>query len=86
MSFIGERMFTRYTFPFELSALLLTVATIGATILGRRDDAPPDDEDDPVVAAAGDGAPDDATELAADDAAAGAPASPADTTAADREG
>jgi NADH-quinone oxidoreductase subunit J len=32
----GAAMFTRYTFPFELSALLLTVATIGAVILARR--------------------------------------------------
>jgi NADH-quinone oxidoreductase subunit J len=35
---LGERLFTRYTFPFELAALLLTVATIGATVLGRRRD------------------------------------------------
>jgi NADH-quinone oxidoreductase subunit J len=50
VSFIGERMFTRYTFPFELSALLLTVATIGATILGQRRDPGPDDElDGPAV-------------------------------------
>jgi NADH-quinone oxidoreductase subunit J len=46
VSFIGERLFTRYTFPFELAGLLLVVATIGATVLGRRDDPPPDDEED----------------------------------------
>ena len=41
---LGERMFTRYTYPFELAALLLLVATIGATILGRRRDPEPEDE------------------------------------------
>jgi NADH-quinone oxidoreductase subunit J len=46
VSFIGERLFTRYTFPFELAGLLLVVATIGATVLGRRDDPLPDDEED----------------------------------------
>ncbi len=40
---LGERLFTRYTFPFELSALLLTVATIGATVMGRRRDLDPED-------------------------------------------
>jgi NADH-quinone oxidoreductase subunit J len=44
VGFLGRQMFTRYTFPFELSALLLTVATIGATLLGRRNDPPPDDD------------------------------------------
>ena len=43
VSFLGASMFTRYTLPFELAALLLTVATIGATILGRRRDPDPDD-------------------------------------------
>ena len=43
--FLGARMFTRFTFPFELSALLLTVATIGAVILARRHDLAPEDED-----------------------------------------
>ncbi|MEX1176997.1 MAG: NADH-quinone oxidoreductase subunit J [Nitriliruptor sp.] len=51
--FLGERMFTRYTFPFELAALLLTVATIGATILGRRRDPEPDDEDDEPLGSGG---------------------------------
>jgi NADH-quinone oxidoreductase subunit J len=46
VSFIGDRLFTRYTFPFELAGLLLVVATIGATVLGRREDHEPDDEDD----------------------------------------
>jgi hypothetical protein len=37
------RLFTRYTFPFELSALLLTVATIGAVVMARRRDLEPQD-------------------------------------------
>ncbi len=44
--FLGQRLFTRYTYPFELSALLLTVATIGAVILARRRDLEPEDLDD----------------------------------------
>ncbi|MBW3658609.1 MAG: NADH-quinone oxidoreductase subunit J, partial [Actinobacteria bacterium] len=35
---IAERLFTRWTFAFEISALLLVVATIGALVLGRRND------------------------------------------------
>jgi NADH-quinone oxidoreductase subunit J len=53
VSFIGERLFTRYTFPFELAALLLTVATIGATVLGQRRDPEPDDELDGPIEGAG---------------------------------
>ncbi len=45
-AFLGRAMFTRYTYPFELSALLLTVATIGATIMARRRDLAPEDEDE----------------------------------------
>ncbi|TVR36997.1 MAG: NADH-quinone oxidoreductase subunit J [Nitriliruptor sp.] len=44
-AFLGERMFTRYTYAFELSALLLTVATIGAVILARRKDLEIEDLD-----------------------------------------
>jgi NADH-quinone oxidoreductase subunit J len=44
-AFLGRRLFTRFTFPFELSALLLTVATIGAVILARRRDLEPEDVD-----------------------------------------
>ncbi|MCA1782246.1 MAG: NADH-quinone oxidoreductase subunit J [Intrasporangiaceae bacterium] len=44
-AFLGERMFTRYTYAFELSALLLTVATIGAVILARRKDLEVEDLD-----------------------------------------
>ncbi len=47
---LGERLFTRYTFPFELAALLLTVATIGATVLGRRSDLV---DEDPLPVGAG---------------------------------
>jgi NADH-quinone oxidoreductase subunit J len=49
VAFLGERMFTRYTLPFELSALLLTVATIGAVILARRRDLEPEDEEPAYV-------------------------------------
>ncbi len=45
VAFLGQRMFTRYTYAFELSALLLTVATIGAVILARRRDLEPEDLD-----------------------------------------
>lgn len=48
VSFLGERMFTRHTYSFELAGLLLVVATVGATILGRRTDPEPDDEEDPL--------------------------------------
>lgn len=43
---IADSLFGRYTFPFEISALLLTVATIGAMLLGRRTDL--DEDDDPA--------------------------------------
>ncbi|MCC5950396.1 MAG: NADH-quinone oxidoreductase subunit J [Nitriliruptoraceae bacterium] len=46
VAFLGRAMFTRYTYPFELAALLLTVATIGAVILARRRDLAPEDLDD----------------------------------------
>jgi NADH-quinone oxidoreductase subunit J len=45
VAFLGLRMFTRFTWPFELAALLLTVATIGAVILARRRDLAPEDID-----------------------------------------
>ncbi|HEX9890362.1 MAG TPA: NADH-quinone oxidoreductase subunit J [Nitriliruptorales bacterium] len=38
VSFVADRLFNRYTFAFELAGLLLTVATIGAIVLGRRKD------------------------------------------------
>ena len=53
-AFLGRAMFTRYTYPFELAALLLTVATIGAVIMARRKDLHSEDlDDDP-----GEGPPD----------------------------
>jgi NADH-quinone oxidoreductase subunit J len=60
VAFLGERMFTRYTLPFELSALLLTVATIGAVILARRRDLAPEDEEAAYVTPGGDTAPSEA--------------------------
>ena len=45
VAFLGRTLFTRYTLVFELSAVLLTVATIGAVILARRRDLLPEDED-----------------------------------------
>jgi NADH-quinone oxidoreductase subunit J len=50
VAFLGRTMFTRYTYAFELSALLLTVATIGAVILARRRDLAPEDEDEDDLA------------------------------------
>jgi NADH-quinone oxidoreductase subunit J len=52
VAFLGRRLFTRYTLAFELSAVLLTVATIGAVVLARRRDLAPEDEDVPADAAA----------------------------------
>ena len=46
VQFIAARLFTRWTFAFELAALLLVVATLGALVLGRRKD--PVIEDDPL--------------------------------------
>ncbi len=48
VAFLGRRLFTRYTLAFELSAVLLTVATIGAVVLARRRDLAPEDEDAPA--------------------------------------
>ena len=47
VAFLGRTLFTRYTLVFELSAVLLTVATIGAVIVARRRDLLPEDEDQP---------------------------------------
>jgi len=41
---VATDLFTRWTFPFEASALLLIVATLGAMLLGRRHDTDPDDD------------------------------------------
>jgi NADH-quinone oxidoreductase subunit J len=65
-AFLGRRMFTRYTYPFELAALLLTVATIGAVILARRKDLEPEDiDEDPGAGGPRDGEGDDHDLLAA---------------------
>lgn len=73
VAFLGRRLFTRYTLVFELSAVLLTVATIGAVILARRRDLVPEDEDERLVpvgdaapAADPDAAPDAASGVAPD--------------------
>ncbi len=50
VAFLGRVMFTRYTLVFELSAVLLTVATIGAVILARRRDLLAEDVDDLAAA------------------------------------
>lgn len=61
VAFLGRVMFTRYTLVFELSAVLLTVATIGAVILARRRDLLAEDVDDlsaaPAAASATSAAP-----------------------------
>jgi NADH-quinone oxidoreductase subunit J len=49
VAFLGLRLFTRFVWPFQLAALLLTVATIGAVILARRRDLEPEDLDDEVA-------------------------------------
>ena len=92
---IADRMFTRWTFPFEASALLLVVATIGALILGRREDPEseesaffpqpeqptPDDPDALVTSGHGDPRAPSSAEASARDAA----ARPAEPTPDDRE-
>lgn len=52
-AFLGTRLFTRYTYAFELSALLLTVATIGAVIMARRKDLEVEDLDDQAPTGSG---------------------------------
>ncbi|MFA9446238.1 NADH-quinone oxidoreductase subunit J [Egicoccus sp. AB-alg6-2] len=72
VAFIGRSLFTRYTLPFELSALLLTVATIGAVLLARRRDLAPDDVEDVPVSdadalARGDHIAEEGTDVTADE-------------------
>jgi NADH-quinone oxidoreductase subunit J len=38
VSVIGEKLFTDYAFPFEVTSVLILVAMVGAVILARRDD------------------------------------------------
>ena len=33
---VGEQLFTRYAYPFEITAILLTIAVVGAVVLSRR--------------------------------------------------
>ena len=39
---VGELLFTRYVWPFEVTSLLLIIAVLGALVLGRRHEAPDD--------------------------------------------
>jgi NADH-quinone oxidoreductase subunit J len=41
---VATSLFGRYAFPFEAAAILLTVATIGALILGKRTEVPQDED------------------------------------------
>jgi NADH-quinone oxidoreductase subunit J len=43
---LGRVLFTDYVFAFEITAVLLTVAVIGAVVLSRRAPGPPIDVDD----------------------------------------
>lgn len=43
---LGEVIFTDYVFVFEITAVLLTVAVVGAVVLARRPGAPPIDLDE----------------------------------------
>ena len=47
VGFLANSLFRDYGFPFEASALLLVVATLGALVLGRRKDPALDDEGTP---------------------------------------
>jgi NADH-quinone oxidoreductase subunit J len=48
---VADRLFTRWTFPFEAASLLLVVATIGALVLGRRNDPDLIEHDAPEASA-----------------------------------
>jgi NADH-quinone oxidoreductase subunit J len=41
---VGQILYTRYLFPFELTSILLIVAIIGAVMLGKGRTAPPGSE------------------------------------------
>ena len=43
---IGEALFTRYVYAFEITAVLLTIAVIGAVVLSRRPPGEPVDLDE----------------------------------------
>lgn len=36
IEFVGLQLFTRFTFPFEIISLLLTVAVVGVVVLAKR--------------------------------------------------
>jgi NADH-quinone oxidoreductase subunit J len=86
VAFLGDRLFRRYTYAFELAALLLTVATIGAVIMARRRDLLPEDDPPPAGGPDPDASPEAvAAELAGDGLE--VPASdPAGGEASDRHG
>jgi NADH-quinone oxidoreductase subunit J len=80
---LAKVLFTDYVFAFEVTAVLLTVAVVGAVVLSRRSGAPIDEAEFPEgttadvlaeraearLAAAGDGVATDEPDAAADDAA-----------------
>jgi len=39
---IGELLFTRYVWPFEVASVLLVIAAVGVIILGRKGESPTD--------------------------------------------
>ena len=47
VGFLADSLFRDYGFPFEASALLLVVATLGALVLGRRKDPALDEQGTP---------------------------------------
>ena len=36
MTKLGQSIFTRYLFPFEITSVLLVIAVVGAVVLARR--------------------------------------------------
>jgi NADH-quinone oxidoreductase subunit J len=43
---IGEALFTKYVFAFEITSLLLTIAVVGAVVLSRKPNGEPIDLDE----------------------------------------
>ncbi|MFN8050208.1 MAG: NADH-quinone oxidoreductase subunit J [Acidimicrobiales bacterium] len=43
---LGEALFTKYVFAFEITSLLLTIAVVGAVVLSRKPDGDPIDLDE----------------------------------------
>ena len=48
---LGEALFTKYVFAFEITSLLLTIAVVGAVVLSRKPKGDPIDLDEfpPIV-------------------------------------